>query len=131
MTMNNYVTDTMALILKLENRKLPNHIKDIFIQAEENKLNIFIPSIVLAEISYLSEKSRIEVTLKQIKEYVKLYKSFKIIPLELDIIEKSFEIRDIKELHDRLIAGTSIFLNNELITNDPIIQNSKFVKSIW
>lgn len=128
---NNYVTDTMALILRLESRKLPKQIKDIFAGAEENKINIYIPSIVLAELSYLSEKSRIDVTLNDTKEYLNKYQSFKVIPIDLDIIDKSFEITDIKELHDRLIAGTSYLLDMELITNDPIIQQSKFIKTIW
>ena len=131
MTMNNYVTDTMALILRLENRKLPRQIKDIFSQAEDNKINIYIPSIALAELSYLSEKSRIETNIKEMKQYLSKYNTFKVIPLSLDIIDKSFEITDIKELHDRLIAGTSYLLNMELITNDPIIQNSIFIKTIW
>jgi predicted nucleic acid-binding protein len=48
-----------------------------------------------------------------------------------EIIEKTFEIDDIPELHDRIIAGTALKTGLELITNDPIIAGSRFVKVIW
>lgn len=131
MTMNNYVVDTMALIIRIENRKLPKEVKNIFENAEKGDINIYIPSISLAELSYLSEKSRIDISLKEVKEYLNSHKTMKIKDLDLDIIETSFEIKDIKELHDRLIAGTSRFLKFDLITNDPIIQASNFVNTFW
>ena len=40
-------------------------------------------------------------------------------------------ITDIPELHDRLIAATARIHNVELITNDPVIQASAFVRTIW
>ena len=61
----------MALVLRLERRKLPNRIKEIFEQAEKGETEIYIPAIVLAEIGYLSEKKRIEITLNDLKNYFK------------------------------------------------------------
>ncbi|MDP2766938.1 MAG: hypothetical protein Q8O41_05750 [Candidatus Methanoperedens sp.] len=55
--MNNYV-DTMALILRLENRKLPKKTKQILKRAERDEVEIYVPAMVLAEIGYLSEKHR-------------------------------------------------------------------------
>jgi predicted nucleic acid-binding protein len=52
-------------------------------------------------------------------------------PMNLDVIHSAAQITDIPELHDRLIAGTARFLNLELITNDPVIQVSHFVKTVW
>ena len=46
-------------------------------------------------------------------------------------IKKAFEINDIPELHDRIIAGTALKVGAKLITNDPIIARSKFVEVIW
>jgi predicted nucleic acid-binding protein len=48
-----------------------------------------------------------------------------------ELIEKAFEINDVPELHDRLIAGTALKAGVKLITNDPVISVSKFVKVIW
>ena len=128
---NKYVTDTMALIIRLEKRKLPSKIKSIFQEAEKGTTEIIIPAMVLAEIGYLSEKGKIEINLQEVKNYCSKFKSLKVIPISEEIIEKTFEIDDIPELHDRIIAGTAMELKLELITNDPIITNSKFVTVIW
>jgi len=42
----------------------------------------------------------------------------------------TFEMTDIPELHDRLIAGTARHLNLPLITNDPELLDSTFVKCV-
>ena len=128
---NSYVVDTMAFILKLEQRKLPKDVKSIFEMSEKGAVTLYIPSLSLAELSYLSEKGRIGISLNEVKAYLKSFENIKVYPLDLNIIETSFEITDIRELHDRLIAGTARFLNINLITNDPIIQASEFVKTFW
>jgi hypothetical protein len=43
----------------------------------------------------------------------------------------ALHIQDIKELHDRLIAGEGLVRNIRLITNDPIIQSSRYVNTLW
>lgn len=50
--------------------------------------------------------------------------------LTSDIIKSAFEIKDIPELHDRLIAGTARYLDLPIITNDPAMLNSAFVKCV-
>jgi len=75
-----YVVDTMALVLRLERRKLGRKIKTIFEKAEMGRMSLFIPAMVLAEIGYLSERNK---------------------------------------------------KNLELITNDPMIIDSKYVSTIW
>ena len=42
---NRYVTDTMALVLRLEKRKLPERVRAIFEHAETGDAEIFIPAI--------------------------------------------------------------------------------------
>ena len=128
---NSYVTDTVALILRLEKRKLSPKIKAIFMKAENGEIKIIIPTMVLAEIGYLSEKKKIETNLNNVKEYCKRHRSIIIEPITEEIIEKAFQIDDIPELHDRIIAGTSLNKGIKLITNDPVISESKFIKVIW
>ena len=126
-----FVTDTMAVILRLEGRKLSQKIKAIFENAENGKGKLIIPVMVLAEIGYLSEKERIETNLNEVKDYSLKYESIEIEPITEEIIVKTFEINDIPELHDRIIAGTAFQKGLKLITNDPIISDSSFVKVIW
>lgn len=58
----------MALVLTLEKRRLPSFVKQIFHQARQGKAEILIPSIVYAELAYLSEKNRIETSLVESKK---------------------------------------------------------------
>ncbi len=123
--------DSMALILHLEHRKLPQKIKDIFQKAEKAKVSILIPTMVLAEIGYLFEKGRIETSLQHIKQYCENNKTFIVEPITEEIIHKCFEISDIAELHDRIIAATAYAKKLTLITNDPIIAKSIYVSTVW
>jgi predicted nucleic acid-binding protein len=48
--------------------------------------------------------------------------------LSLEILKTAAEIDDIPELHDRLIAATAKYLDLPLITNDPMIRDSRFIE---
>lgn len=123
--------DTMAFVLRLEMRKMPKRIKVIFSEAEKGKAEILIPAIVLAELAYLSQKKRIDVGLNDAKNYIEKNDFVKESPLNLKIIEQSFNIDDIPELHDRLISGTGKEFKAPILTNDPDINISKHIASIW
>ena len=128
---NSFVTDTMALILRLEKRKLNRKVKSISESAENEDGEIIIPAMVLAEVGYLAERGKIETNLAAVKKYCAKYESIVIEPITEEVIEKAFEINDIPELHDRIIAGTALKKGFALITNDPIISSSSFVEVIW
>lgn len=128
---DNYVSDTMALVLRLEKRKMGQNAKSIYEDAESGNTKVLIPAMVLAEIGYLSGRKKIDTNLQEVKEYCKKYPCIQIEPITEGIIYKSFEIDDIPELHDRIIAGTAYMKGFYLITNDPMMINSKYVKTIW
>jgi predicted nucleic acid-binding protein len=126
-----YVIDTMAIILKLEKRKLPEKIKTIFNSVENGESGLIIPVMVLLEIGYLSEKKRIDIDLVDVYGYCNQYPGVRIKEISVETIKNTFKISDIPELHDRIIAGVAFELGLELITNDPIIGNSNYIKTIW
>ncbi|GAB3959979.1 hypothetical protein GCM10028805_57080 [Spirosoma harenae] len=129
--MNQYVSDTMAIVSYLSKRRLPPSVKQIFQTADVGLCSIIIPAIVAVEVNYLSGKGRIDVSLADLKLYIQQYDSYHFQPLTLEIIESSVQINDIPELHDRLIAATALSIDNPLITNDPLIQASAFLETIW
>ncbi len=131
MEQQQYVTDTMAIVSYLGKRKLPISVKQLFQNADVGLTKIFIPSIVFVEIGYLFEKGRIDVSLSDVLEHISAFSNYFEKSLSIEVIVESYTITDIPELHDRLISGTAKFLNLELITNDPIIQASSFVKTVW
>ena len=126
-----YVADTMAVVLHLENRKSSKQVKQIFDAADVEQTTIHIPAIVFAEILYLSEKKRISLTLADVKKYLQKFPNYREVPLNVEIIEHAEQIKDIPELHDRLITATAKYLNLKLITNDPKMNNSAFIETVW
>ena len=126
--MEKYVIDTQALIKFLNGKKVINDkINEILKMADEGKNIIIIPSVVLFEIGYLHEKGKIPISIKDIEDIVNNSINYIEEKLSMGIIKTAFEIKDIPELHDRLIAGTAKYLILPLITNDPVILKSESV----
>jgi len=44
-----YVADTMAVVLRLEKRRISMHVKEVFVRAEAGHVELFIPVMVLAD----------------------------------------------------------------------------------
>ena len=129
--MTRYVIDTQALVRFLAGKKVFNdHIDKILERADEGENIIVIPSVVIFEIGYLYEKRRIPISLGDIEHIVDRSLNYTEEPLSLGVIKAAFEISDIPELHDRLIAGTARYLNLRMITNDPVILASQFVACV-
>lgn len=126
-----YSLDTVGLVLHLEKRRLGAKAQTILQQAEANQATIFIPTMVFAEILYLSEKKRINLTFAQLLAFLKAQADFVEAPLDQLVVRMAYKIKDIPELHDRLIAATARVKSHPLITNDGTIQNSSFVTTIW
>ena len=126
--MADYVTDTQALIKFMMGKKVINDkAHQAFLSADKGESTIIIPAVVLMEVLYLFEKHRIDIGLLQTEDLLKS-QNYQFEPLILEILKTASEITDIPELHDRLIAATSRYLDIPIITNDPVIRKSKFVK---
>lgn len=128
---NKFVTDTMGLVLRIERRRLGPVVRAIFEAAEAGDVTVYVPGMVFAEILYLAERRKISTTLDAVGGHLQQYPSYQAYPLSLAVVQSAAQITDIRELHDRLIAGTARFLDTALITNDPVIQASAFVKTVW
>ena len=89
---SNYVTDTMGLVLRMEQRKMGARAKFIFESAEADKTIIHIPSFVFAEMLYLYEKPRITVSPNDIATYLATYPNYKEAPLDFAIIQAAAKI---------------------------------------
>ena len=129
--MNKYVADTMAIVLYLENRRFPNNIKNLFIEAEQGKVTMYFSAVSLMEIGYLYKKLRIDTSISSVLKLTQENKNFVVHSLSTDTVSEAFKIKNIPELHDRLITATAAILRCTLITNDPIIRKSQYVEAIW
>ena len=120
----NYITDTHALVWYFtENELLSGKAQEAFHRIIEKGL-IIIPTIVLAEILYISKRARISLSFEETLEKIKSYENFDISPLDVDILKVANKIEIDIEMHDRLIIATAMNYDATLITKDEIF-NSK------
>jgi predicted nucleic acid-binding protein len=126
--MDSFVTDTQALVKFMMGKKvINNRSHQAFQSADKREATIIIPAVVLMEVLYLFEKNRINISLFQTEDLFKS-QNYQFEPLSFEILKTASEINDIPELHDRLIAATARYLDLPIITNDPVIRNSRFVE---
>ena len=92
---------------------------------------IIIPTIVLAEIMYISQKGRISITFEETLAYIDMYENFRIAALELDILKIAASISADLEMHDKLIVATALYFDAHLITKDEQITRSQVVNTVW
>ena len=72
--MDIYVVDAHSLIWFITgSSKLPQKAAQILEKAENAEVEALIPTIVLAEITYIAQKKRVEVTIDEILERIKMY----------------------------------------------------------
>ena len=129
--MDKYVIDTQALIKFLNGIKVINENIDLILKkTDEGENIIIIPSVVMFEIGYLHEKKKIPISIVEVEKIINNSINYVEEKLSINIIKSAFEITDIPELHDKLIAGTARYLKLPLITNDPVILKSRFVECV-
>jgi len=128
----NFVTDTHALVWWfIESRKISSKAIEIFDKCESGENVILIPSIVLAEALSIFEKKRIHFDFRRLLKRIEDSENFVIIPLDYPILQKMIDLKDVPELHDKIIVSTAKYLDAPLITKDQIIQNLLYIKTIW
>ena len=98
--------------------------------ADRWELIIIIPAVVVFEIGYFYEKNRIPISIHDIENLIENAVNYQEEKLSVEIIKTSFEIMDIPELHDRLIAGTARYIDVPIITTDHAILKSKYVRCV-
>jgi predicted nucleic acid-binding protein len=92
---------------------------------------IIIPTVVLAEIMYIAGKGKITLTFVETLQKIDSYENFIVPALDLEILKVAEKIKLNLEMHDKLIAATTLYYNASLITRDPLITKSGACTTIW
>lgn len=96
---------------------------------------IYIPAIVLVEITYLHERQRIpaQAWLRLSNEVTNPDSRLKLIPIDWEIILAMRQIpaTAVPDMPDRLIAATAYALGFPLVTQDGVLQASSQIETIW
>ena len=129
-----YVTDTHALIYYVDQKltRLGKNARRIFQNAEKDKALIYIPTVVLWEVSRrLAEGELIfSIPFDQWCRGIDKGHGFSIAALEWQDVDqaRSFPFKD---PFDCLVAGTAARMGLPLITRDAEICDSGLVETIW
>jgi PIN domain nuclease of toxin-antitoxin system len=128
----NYVTDTHALIWWfIDSPKISLKASEIFEKCERGENVIFIPSIVLAEALAIFEKKRVSFNFKNLFHKIDASENFMLIALDYPILQEMMTLKEIPEIHDKIIASTAKHLKAPIITKDKTLQSIRLIKTIW
>ena len=128
----NYVVDTHALLWWFtDSPQLGPQATQIFQKCEQGKSVLFVPSIVIAEALSIFDKKRVVFDFRKLFAKITKSENYFIISLDLSILQKMIDLKDIPELHDKIIVSTAKYLNLPLITKDSVLRNLPHVKTVW
>ena len=130
-----FILDTHALIWHLEgNRLLGTAARSII---DDPASELVLPVIALAEAAFVVEKGRTSIPLvSDLMNDVEADSRIDVFPLTGEILSVSLTLTAIPEIHDRLIAATGVYLQNqgasvEILTKDNEIILASVLKVCW
>jgi len=77
------------------------------------------------------DKKPVSFDFKQLFRKIHDSKNFVIISPDYPVLQKMIDLKDVPELHDKIIASTAKYLNLPVITKDKTLQKLTFLKTIW
>lgn len=127
----NYVADTHSLVWYFtEDPRLSKKALDVFEQTKQKDL-IIIPTVVLAELMFISRKGKITITFSETLKEIEECENFNVVPLDIEILKVAEKMKADIEMHDKLIVATALHFEAALITRDEIIKKLGIVSTVW
>ncbi len=126
-----YVLDTHVLIWYfIGSQRLKPRLKEQIDEVRNQSGRLLIPTIVLSEALDVAEKGRVEFDFAGMYERIRNEKEFEIIGFSPEIFEETRQIKEIVEIHDRIIVATARFYRDGVMTKDRIIRESGEVEAL-
>ena len=126
-----YVLDTHVLIWYfIGSNRLHNKLRERIDAIRKEGGRLLVPTIVLAEALDIAEKGRVEFDFTEMYRLIKEEPEFEIVGFGFEIFDETIQIKDIIEIHDRIIAATAKFYQVGILTKDRIINESGEVKTL-
>jgi len=129
--MSVYVTDTHSLVYYVTGltTKLSRRSLRVFQQAERGEVYIYIPAVVLWEISRLEKEGEIRLN-ESYEDWASMllaHPCFECVPLDEEVIAEARHYEFNRDVFDAAIVATARLKDVPLITRDEAITNSKLV----
>ncbi len=130
-----YITDTHPLVWSFSApQRLSVNAKDVFEQALHGQHTIFVPAVVLAELTLLADRQRVPATsddLIQALTSLRNASNYLFLPLQPATVIASHTLSQVPDIFDRLIITEARQLKVPVITCDTTIIDSGLVDVIW
>lgn len=130
MNLPEYCLDTHPLVWYFTGQKtLSRRAKIILDQIFAGQITCYIPSIVLLEAYHVSLKNA-EFIFSEFFRRIRL-RNIIVVPLDRQVLQSCFILDKNLEIHDRIIAATSLASNSILVTKDRSLTKTAKVKTFW
>ena len=139
-----YTADSHGLLWHLQElaagkpvrrRGLSPRARRIFQEADRGVETILIPSIVLVELIYMSERGRIPLALvdRLLEDLAAGPENYRVVALDLEIATHFRDVSgaEVPEMPDRIIAATARATKTRLITRDESLARAAGVSVVW
>jgi PIN domain nuclease of toxin-antitoxin system len=130
-----FVTDTHPLVWYITSQfhKLPRKVKKAFDDAVQGKCAIFIPAVVLWELSMLIKADTIRPTVT-LEEYVQekfFSKAISLLDLQTEDVLRANKLTFSRDPFDVMIVAMTLRVDCPLITGDSIIHKQHPCELFW
>lgn len=128
------VTDTHALLFHAAGgSKLGPHARSLFAAAEERNAIIYVPIVVIWEVTLLARAVRVNLHRPVRSFFDDLFSnpSYQTHAMDAPQIFEAGELRAVRDPFDALICAAARDLDLPLITRDAAITESGQVKTVW
>lgn len=126
-----YVVDTHVLIWYfIGSKRLRPVLKDKIDETRNRNGRLLVPTIVLVEALDVAEKRKVQFDFSQMYLLVRQEPDFEIVGLTSEILDQVIQVKNVPELHDRIIVATARFYDAGILTKDRIILGSGEVQSL-
>ena len=126
-----YVVDTHVLIWYFIGSKRLRPVLKVKIDETRNRNGrLLVPTIVLVEALDVAEKRKVQFDFSQMYLLVRQEPDFEIVGLTSEILDQVIQVKNVPELHDRIIVATARYYGVGILTKDRIILGSGEVQSL-
>jgi PIN domain nuclease of toxin-antitoxin system len=123
----------IVLWLALEEERLSKNAKASIDQARKGELGLAISDFTLYELTLISRKKRLNLSISLETLLVEVVERFVVLPISKDVCLQTlaFPPGYPKDPADRIIGATAVVHGLELVTADQAIRKSGAVPTIW
>jgi len=120
-----YVVDTHILIWYFTgSKRLQKKVKEKIDAVRNLGGRLLVPTIVLAEALDIAEKGRVNFDFDAMYTLIGEEPEFEIVGFGPEIFEETLRLKNVREIHDRIITATAKFYRVGILTRDKIINES-------